>query len=436
MTSMSDPCIQMVIIASIPIHDEGKIDIHQSSLWLRRSLNRVENDPDMIPENKKLILDFIRDCALGKTVIGRSKKKIGPATCLKYINAFRILCKVFDKSFHDVTQKDMEKFVQDLEDDRIRCKSGKPYSEETKTGLKKAIRKFWKWKDGNNRTYPELVEWIDTYVSVKDVPALIRAEVEKMIDHTADSRNRALIMVLFDSGARIEELLNVRLKKEHLFWKEEVGCYMIRLEFSKTKPRTISLPLSTKLLKSWLEVHPGKDNPSAQLFPLSYPNLRMILQRIGRKALGKRVTPHMLRHSSATYYANRLKNQYKLCYRYGWTMASNMVNRYIDREGILEVETPEIVKNDEISTANRENQALKEELSIVKESHSELGEQFQKLKEELGALGSGKCIMTLLLSLARQQKQMSEVLEEVSGRKFDVVLPQALGKARMWPVAD
>ena len=46
--------------------------------------------------------------------------------------------------------------------------------------IKKAIKKFWKWKDGNNKAYPDLVEWIDTYVSVKEVPAISREEVEKM----------------------------------------------------------------------------------------------------------------------------------------------------------------------------------------------------------------------------------------------------------------
>ena len=133
-------------------------------------------------------------------------------------------------------------------------------------------------------------------------------------------------MVLFDSGARAEELLNVRLKREHVFWKEDLNCYMIRLEYSKTKPRTISLPLSTSYMTSWLEVHPAKDNPQAQLFPMTYPAMKMVVSRLGRRALGKRVTPHMLRHSSATFYANKLKNPYKLCYRYGWTMASEMVS--------------------------------------------------------------------------------------------------------------
>jgi len=408
------------------IHDEGKIDIHDRKAKFQQALASLEMDNCINEQNKKLVLDFIRDCTLGKTIIGKSKKKIGPARCLKYLSILQRLSEVLSKSFHDVNQSDMERLIQDLETDRIRARNGKPYSEATKTDIKKTIKKFWKWKDGNNRTYPELVEWIDTYIAVKDVPALTRSEVEKMIEHTASPRDRTLLMVLFDSGARAEELLNVRLKREHVSWKEDLKCYMIRLEYSKTKPRTISLPLSTSYMMSWLEVHPAKDNPQAQLFPMTYPAMKMVVSRLGRRVLGKRVTPHMLRHSSATFYANKLKNPYKLCYRYGWTMASDMVNRYLDREGILEEETDSVVKADEISTASRQNQALKEELSLVRESHSELAEQFEKLKEELDGIQSGKGFMKLLLGVVKQQQEMSEVLRQVSGKKFDVVLPSGL----------
>jgi len=404
------------------IHDEGKIDIHDRKAKFQRALTSLELDNCINLDNKKLTLNFLRDCTLGKTVLGKAKKKIGAARCLKYLGILRMLSVAFGKSFSAVTQTDMEHFIEGLETDRIKKRNGLPFSEASKADIKKTIKKFWKWKDGNNKSYPELVEWIDTYEPVRDVPALTREEVERMIEHTASPRDKALLMVLFDSGARVEELLNVRLKKEHVLWRDDLKCYMIRLEYSKTKPRTISLPLCTDLLNGWLEQHPAKENPRAQLFPMNYPALKMVVHRLGKKALGKRVTPHVLRHSSATYYANKLKNPYKLCYRYGWTMASDMVNRYLDREGILEEETAAVVKNDEISVANRQSQVVKEELSLVKESYSELTEQFEKLKEELDGIRSGKGFMRLLLGVVKQQQEMSEVLRQVSGNKFDVVL--------------
>ncbi len=406
----------------VPIHEEGKIDIHHRKIYFHVSLEKLKKSDDLHPENKELILNFIRDCSLGKTVIGKSKKKIGPARCLKYIGMLKQLSTMFGKSFNEISQKDMEEFIQNLENDKYKTRLGKPYSEATKVDIKKAIKKFWKWKDGRNKYYPELVEWIDTYVSVKEVSALKRPEIEKMIEYAGNLRDKALIMVLFDSGARIEELLNVRLKPEHIFWKEQVNCYMIRLEFSKTKPRTISLPLSTEYLRNWLEIHPVKDNEKAQLFPMTYSNLKMILRRIGDRVLNKRVTPHMLRHSSATFYANRLKNPYKLCYRYGWTMASKEVNRYLDREGILEEETPEVVKTEELSVMNKENQVLREELSLVKESHSTMDEKFRKLQDQLDSVMSGRGFMTILSTLIENQRKMEKKLNQLNGSKFDIVL--------------
>ncbi|MEW5859463.1 MAG: site-specific integrase [Cyanobacteriota bacterium] len=412
---------------AIQIHAEGKIDIHERTAKLARALERFRNSPATLDANKQIILRFLNDCSLGKTVFGRSKKKIGPARCLKYLNILKQLSAWLGKPFAEVSQQDMEGLIVGLESDQFKSLEGRPFSPATKADIKKAIKKFWKWKDGNNRVYPDLVAWIDSSDQLKDVPALSRAEIEQMIDQTASIRDKALLMVLFDSGARVEELLNVRLKPEHLFWKAETGCYMVRLEYSKTKPRTISLPLSTRLLKAWLEVHPAKSNSQAQLFPLSYGNLRMLVHRNGKRVLGKRVTPHMLRHSSATFYANKLKNRYKLCYRYGWAMSSNMVDRYLDREGLMEEETASAVKGDELTLTSRQSQNLKEELSLLKESYAELLANQDKLRKELDAAQTATGGSWLLKAVLERQQEMADMLEQLSGRKFDVVYPAVGG---------
>jgi len=103
----------------------------------------------------------------------------------------------------------MEDFIIGLEKDRFLRKDGRKSSEETKVDLKKAIKKFYKWLLGENEHYPEIVDWIDTSTEVKEVPALTREEIERLVNQTGSMRNKAIIMVLFDSGARIEELLNI-----------------------------------------------------------------------------------------------------------------------------------------------------------------------------------------------------------------------------------
>lgn len=408
----------------VPIYQEGEIDIHKRKSKFQRSLEKLRQDKQINSENKKLIQDFIRDCQLGKTVKHKRKKKIGPARCLKYIRVLLQLSKIFSKSFNHITQKEMEDYIYGLENDSIISLRGKPYSDSTKLDIKNTIRKFWKWKDGNNSVYPEIVEWIDTYIESKDVLIITREEVEKLIERTSSIRNKAILMILFDSGARINELLNVRLKKEHIFWKEKIGCYMLRLEYSKTKSRTISVPLSTKYLKNWLDEHPAKANPQAQLFPMNYDCVRMAISRLGKRILKKRVTPHLLRHSSATFYANKL-SRYQLCYRYGWAMSSNMPDRYIDREGLMEADTAQAVQYDEISKAKNESHVLKEQMTLLKQSHSDLNKRFEGVQKELDKVKSGKGIMSILMTQVLKQKKMSEVLDELENRKFDVVLQRS-----------
>ncbi|MBN4056936.1 site-specific integrase [bacterium AH-315-J21] len=404
------------------IHELGKIDIHGVAKTLEKTLLSLESDEQVRPENRALIKEFIRDCRLGKTVLHRRKRVIGPATCLKYIFALKSADRYLKKSFVTVEQQDMEAFIEKLSCNEIVSRTGSVYSDWTKVGIKKAIKKFWKWKDGNNKVYPEIVEWIDTYVKDTEIPALKREETQEILDCCANARDKALIMVLFDSGARIEELLNVRLHEAHVMWKKDLKCYKIRLEFSKTKPRTISVPLSTKELKKWLEVHPGKADGRSQLFPMSYGAVRMLVKRLGQRALSKRVTPHIFRHSSATYYANRL-NRYQLCHRYGWAMSSSMVDRYLDRAGIIEDRTPDLIRVDEIQASEARARTANEESTLLKERNLLLEKEVQQLKNDGVRGNSGSGILSTLHALTVNQRQMSKILEELSGKRFDMVIP-------------
>ena len=53
-------------------------------------------------------------------------------------------------------------------------------------------------------------------------------------------------------------------------------------------------------------------------------------------ASNKKITLHLVRHSSATFYARYL-NEFQLCQRYGWQLGSKVVARYV-REGGINVD--------------------------------------------------------------------------------------------------
>ena len=405
--------------------EREKRDIHHRQQAYQTALKKLEGSTDLIPQNRELILRFIRDCRLGKTLKRRQKKSIGVARCLKYIQILKKLSSWLGKPFDEVTQKDMERLIENLENDQylytLPGRHGRPIKTKrlapsTKVDYKKTLRKFYKWLLGGGVNYPDLVDWIDTYDPPKEVPALRRPEIERMAD-AVNLRDKTIIIVLFDSGARVEEFLNIR----HGDITRAGDTYKVRIVHSKTKPRTIHLPIATKYLAAWLDSSEAKDE-EAFVFPLTYEALRRMLHRVGKRVLSKRVTPHILRHTSATYYANLLNHQ-QLCYRYGWTMASDMPNRYIDREGILEEETSRVVKANDLAGLEKQNVGLKEEIALVKASNEQLGQQMAEIKRKYDELFEGKGLINLLFSLTKKQKEMSKVLWRNTWEKFDAVLP-------------
>jgi len=308
----------------------------------------------------------------------------------------------------------MESFIEGLENDKYKYeligKDGKiiktkVLSHSTKVDYKKTLRKFYKWLLGDNKHYPELVDWIDTYDIVKEIPALRREEIEKLAN-ALNIRDKSIIIFLFDSGARAEEFLNIKISD---LTKIE-DTYKVRIAYSKTKPRTVHIPIASKYIDLWLN---EVDNSQDYLFPITYETLRMMLNRSSKKFLNKLITPLILRHSSATYYANLL-NHHQLCYRYGWAMASKMPNRYLDREGIFEEETTNAVKAYDMSRFEKNNQKLSEELSIVRQTNNDLLVQLKQLNEKYDRIFQGKDFMKLLCSLALKQGEKSNIFRQGS----------------------
>jgi site-specific recombinase XerD len=343
------------------------IDTRNTPQTYAHALTRFTTNPAVSMQNKEVVTRYLRDCALGKTVFGRSKKQIGAGQCLLVLAHLGHLMRHTGKDLGAITQADLEDFVLALEGGRITSRAtrwvdqhtqrvaGTPLSLSYQRSVKVSIRKFYTWLHGDGRTVPPLVSWLDTRQPHVETPALTEAEVGTMIERARRPVERALIQVLYDGGFRIGEALNVRLHHVCLVRYDptdpERACFFMRCPVSKTLPRTVALPMpaTTKWLTYWLEDHPARpkvlsdgtlnaDDVNAVLFPISADAARRVLHRLGARALAKRVYPHLLRHSSATYWANRLPH-YRLCKRFGWSMTSSMPQHYIDQGGLDEYDT-------------------------------------------------------------------------------------------------
>lgn len=350
------------------------IDTNKFAKRLARKEISIINDSKLSERNKEIILNYIRDSKLGKVVRKGQKRKIGAGRNLQTASYLTRMAKDwFKKNLDKVTHKDVETFILNLENGVILSKFGTPMKSETQCNIKKFLRKFYKHLYGEGKFVPDIVEWIDTSKQIAKISAVpgLKTGIDRLVALIPNFMKKALISVSFDSGFRSDELLNVRMKDVE---KRSDGIYYLTCRYSKTKPRTVSIPLASNELSRWLNEHPDKDNPQAQLFPLSKVAFTKTINSYGRKALQTHITPHMLRHTSATYYASRLDRS-SFCKRFGWSYSSTSPDRYIDFSKIEEDKVIDIIKKDQ-------NMELSNELEQLKVRNQALQDQLEMMKKQ------------------------------------------------------
>jgi len=110
------------------------------------------------------------------------------------------------KDAKQATKKDIENLVLQINNSN--------YAHISKGKLKFTLKRFYKWLYESN-TYPEIVSWIKADMgktTKKASDMLTEDEVKQLIATCLNSRDRALISLLYDSGMRVGELLGLRIK--------------------------------------------------------------------------------------------------------------------------------------------------------------------------------------------------------------------------------
>jgi integrase len=348
-----------------------KIEIHENHN-VERKLKAVSDWK--VPETtKKEIKEFIHKALIGQVNEG---KKLSDRTVSKYLTLLKTSLEIINKQTSKITKEDLEKY------DKILSKKKFKSEADYKINLKI----FLKWKLGLEKTN-KIAGWLDTRQKTKTPDYLSEQEIIKLYKNCKSPEERFLITVLFDTGARIEEFLNIR--KEDIQMPEGNQNFVkitLKEEYSKTKGRVISLywKNSINAVKDYLDERIEEGIRSdEQVFNKTYDSIRMFISRLGARILNKKVNPHLLRHSSATFYATRLNRQ-ELCYRYGWAFSSDMPDVYISRSGM-------------------ENKGLDEKFRSTE--LEDLQKKFEKEKFDKGKQ---------IEDLAKKQKEMDKQINELN----------------------
>jgi len=301
-----------------------EIDIHNRKKNLERAIVRLKNS-QLSEENKNLILKFYDECVSDGLSIDR---------LLFYIERLHTIARLLNKDFTEATKEDIKELIRKIE-------LNEKYSAWTKSAHRFAIKKFYKWVEGIEEGYPERVSWIKTGIKknrekLTNLPT--QEEIEELINAACTVRDKALVSVLYESGCRIGEVLNVRLKDIEF---DDYGATI--LVKGKTGPRRIRLVSSVPRLSVWIEHHPGKNDPESPLWintgttnhekAMMYQNARKILKELAKKVnLNKPVRPHIFRKARATHLASKL-TEAQMCEYFGWIQGSDMPFTYVHLSG-------------------------------------------------------------------------------------------------------
>lgn len=315
-----------------------------------------------------MTIKFLRDAEAGKTILKGQKKKIAEGRLVKMYGLLKLMdSSWFKMPFDEVTEEVMMNFILTLEKGAILSSRKKPYSYESQSTIKKFIRKFYKYLLGDNVNYPKLIQFIDTSTRIPEIRAITKEDNDRLIARSSKPVHKFALAVLFDGGLRVRELYNVKIGDI----TRENGYYKVRIRVSKTRPRTINLPLYTSIIEDFLREHPNKDEQDKYVFNITYGALKQFLWRLGNNALKRNLYPHLFRHSSATYYSKYV-TRYQLCYRYGWSASSKMPDRYIDMNGLIDDDVASKIQKEDNNGIQKKNAQLNDELNIMKSQIREL----------------------------------------------------------------
>jgi site-specific recombinase XerD len=247
------------------------------------------------------------------------QRRASPQTVASYRDTFRLLIqylsqttgrKPSDLTLDDIQAKAILQFLDSLEKDRGN-------SIQTRNARLAAIRSFFRLV---TLRHPDR---IDLAAQVLAIPAkradrrligyLTRPEIEAILgvpntQTWSGRRDHALLLTLYNTGARISETL--ALQQDHISFGTSS---FVQFNGKGRKERSVPLwPKTSRTLRTWIEKR--GENGDRLLFPnaggerLSTDGATYILDKAVQRAIAscpslkaKRVSPHVIRHTTAMH---------------------------------------------------------------------------------------------------------------------------------------
>jgi len=237
------------------------------------------NLPDQFPEYWKK-----------KMEIEMHTRNYSPKTKSSYLNYNIELCKWLQKKPEDVITFDIKRYLAYLEHTKRQAAATINYNIS-------AFKFFYRYVVNKDVVNEQKRPRQDKRLPV----VLSKYEVKKMFDCIRNPKHRILLMMVYASGLRVGEVVNLR--------KEHIDFIRKTIFVKRGKGRKDRYTLMSQTIKEELSFYIEQYNITDWLFPGAYPNSHLSIrtaqyifkQALKNAGIEKRASIHCLRHTFATH---------------------------------------------------------------------------------------------------------------------------------------
>jgi integrase len=262
----------------------------------------------------------------------RKKKQTTIRNKLSVVKSF--LTFIGNKPVEQITQQDVRKFVSHI-DEKLKLKT------DSQNMYIVNLHMFIDYLMANNTKFAKKNKKIDFFQDIKlnkqvrdtsEKEYLNREDIIAMLPHCKCQRDRALIFLIWDTGGRVGEILNMNVE-DVKYGKKYVSAVLT----GKTGTREVVISSSVPDLQLWLNQCRGKGKDpiftnrfNERLRDRSVRNiLALLVSKAGIAKEGKRVNVHSARHGRITELSDKRVPEMHLRKFAGWSSSSDMPSRYI-----------------------------------------------------------------------------------------------------------
>ena len=289
-TNMKESIIKEIEQKLLRYLDNAQMEILHKALT--QCLDNV--DISIKNENFEEIFDYSNAELIEKFISSKEIEGCSVRTIKYYKSTLEMLDNRTDKHFTHMTTDHLRKYLTDYQK-KNNC------SKVSIDNIRRNLSSFFSWLEEENYILKSPMKRIHKIKTKTVVKSVITDEgIEKLRDNCAEIRDLAIIDLLYSTGIRVGELVNLNIEDIDLEGRE---CIV----YGKgDKERRVYFDAKAKVhLKEYIEKR--KDNNEALFVTLDAPHDRLKisgveirLRQLGRQLKLDRIHPHKFRRTMAT----------------------------------------------------------------------------------------------------------------------------------------